>query len=510
MAQTKIRGSTQILDLSVANSQIAFPDADNPDGILLAKIEDGAILVKADGSVPFTAPIAGVTPTLPSHLVTKEYVDNVATGLDVKESVRAIAASNVSLAGTQTVDGVALVAGDRVLVQGQTNGAENGIYVVAAGAWARAADADNSPANELNAGAFTFVEEGTVYGGTGWVLTTPNPINLGTTPLEFVQFSAAGQVNAGAGLTKTGVTIDVVSANNGIVVNANDIELKVSADGTLAIGVDGLKLAPLATGKVLVGNNSSVATAVDLSGDVTIDSAGVVTIVPGAVTGAEIADGSITLDKLESGTAGQVIVAGANGVPVFVTVGGDATLSATGDFQLAAGSVGSTELATGAVTTVKLADDAVTEDKLADNAVSEGKIVNGAVTTNKIADAAVTLEKLEALTPGSFIIGQMGGNAQVTLSGDVTMDHFGVVTINPATVVRVADIVKREVPVGAVDGVNVTFTLANTPKVGTEDVFVNGVLQESGVGNDYTISGGTITILYELIPSDKLRVSYFK
>jgi phage-related tail fiber protein len=70
--------------------------------------------------------------------------------------------------------------------------------------------------------------------------------------------------------------------------------------------------------------------------------------------------------------------------------------------------------------------------------------------------------------------------------------------------------VKRETPTGTINGSNVTFTLANTPTAGTEEVYLNGIQQESGAGNDYTISGGTITYLTAPIAGDKIRVSYMK
>lgn len=416
MALTKIRGNTQIQALTVTNSEVAFPNAANPLGILLAKIEDGAQLIKANGTVSFTAPITGVTPVLDDHLATKGYVDSVATGLDVKGSVRAIARTPISMMGLQTVDGVALVVGNRVLVAGQAAAQSNGIYIVQTGAWVRSTDADNSPIGEVSSGMFAFVEEGAANGSTGWVLATADPIALGTTPLQFVQFSEAGQITAGAGLTLSGSTVDVVSANAGIVVNPNNIELKVSADGTLVIGSDGVKMQALGAGQVFVGNNSSVATPRTLSGDVSVDSAGVVTITTGAVGNLQIIDHSIALTKLVDGSApGQIIVTDSSNHPVYVTPSGDVSISST-----------------------------------------------------------------------------------------------GILTINPATVVRVADIIKRETPSGFVDGANAAFTLANTPKVNTEDVFVNGVLQEGGAGNDYTISGATITMLFALQPGDKLRVSYFK
>ncbi len=136
--------------------------------------------------------------------------------------MRAATTTNITLSAPQTIDGVSVIAGDRVLVKDQSTALANGIYVVAAGAWARATDADSSA--KIPAGIFTFVEEGTANADTGWVLTTNNPITLGTTPLAFTQFSGAGQVTAGGGLTKTGNSLDV-GAGTGIQVNADDVAL---------------------------------------------------------------------------------------------------------------------------------------------------------------------------------------------------------------------------------------------------------------------------------------------
>jgi phage-related tail fiber protein len=163
-------------------------------------------------------------PGAASDPATKSYVDSLSAGLDVKASVRAATTANITLSGTQTIDGVALIAGDRVLVKNQSTGSENGIYAVASGAWGRATDADSDP--EMTGGSFVFVEEGTLNQDTGWVLSTNNPITLNTTSLTFTQFSAAGIIQAGAGLTKTGNTLDVGTASSGrIVVNADEIDL---------------------------------------------------------------------------------------------------------------------------------------------------------------------------------------------------------------------------------------------------------------------------------------------
>ena len=206
------------------------------------------------------------TPSSSDAAASKAYVESyaasVASGLDVKKSVTL--ATNAALAavtyangtsgvgatltadsnGALSVDSVAVVAGDRILVKDQVAGIQNGIYVVTdAGAigdpfiLTRATDADTGGANgELTPGAFTFVEKGTVNADTGWVLSSPDSaITMGSTNIAFTQFSNAGTITAGAGLTKTGNTLDVVSGNPAIVVNANDITLTLASNSGLDI-----------------------------------------------------------------------------------------------------------------------------------------------------------------------------------------------------------------------------------------------------------------------------------
>ena len=115
--------------------------------------------------------------------------------LNVKPAVRAATTANITLSGTQTIDGVSLAVGQRVLVKNQNTGSQNGIYVVASGSWTRATDFDGSPSTEVTAGDFVFVQEGTTYADTGWVLTTNGTITIGTTALTFAQFSSTSSVS---------------------------------------------------------------------------------------------------------------------------------------------------------------------------------------------------------------------------------------------------------------------------------------------------------------------------
>lgn len=124
---------------------------------------------------------------------TKLYVDNAVQGLDAKASVKAATVSNITLSGEQTVDGVALVAGDRVLVKNQTTLSQNGIYTVAAGSWLRSIDM-NTWLEVPN--AFTFVEQGDINADTGWVCQADQGGTLETTAITFALFSSAGTFTA--------------------------------------------------------------------------------------------------------------------------------------------------------------------------------------------------------------------------------------------------------------------------------------------------------------------------
>jgi hypothetical protein len=168
-------------------------------------------------------------PTINSkEIATQEYVDSVAQGLDPKDSVRAVSIANETLTGLPTtVDGVgSWTAGQRILLTGQSSATENGIWEVQVGAWTRPAD---FATGSSVAGAYCFVEEGTSYADSGWVCTSDQGSDIvDTDPLAFTQFSGAGQITAGSGLTKSGNTLNVGDANKGIQVNADDLELDAS------------------------------------------------------------------------------------------------------------------------------------------------------------------------------------------------------------------------------------------------------------------------------------------
>jgi hypothetical protein len=224
----------------------------------VSKLVGEADFLKLSGGTMTGALTLSGDPSSALHAATKQYVDAYQTGLDVKASCRGATTAalpantrtgNVLTASANGAlpaqDGVTLVLNDRILVKNEATGANNGLYYVsqvgdAGTPWTltRVSDADSDA--EVTAGMYTFVEEGTTNADTGWVLTTNNPVALNTTALAFTQFTGAGEIIAGAGLTKTGNTIDV-GAGDGIQADADSITVKL--DGTtLTKGASGLKI----------------------------------------------------------------------------------------------------------------------------------------------------------------------------------------------------------------------------------------------------------------------------
>ena len=157
-------------------------------------------------------------PTTALQLATKQYVDSVAQGLNVKTSVLYGTTANILLTGLSVQAGGewtgALTVGDRILVKNQTLPAENGIYAASALGWTRTSDADTW--NELIS-AFVFVQDGATLADTGWVCTINPGGTLGVTAVTWSQFSGAGTYTAGTGLALSGTQFSIT--NTGVSAN---------------------------------------------------------------------------------------------------------------------------------------------------------------------------------------------------------------------------------------------------------------------------------------------------
>jgi len=295
------------------------------DGIITtAKLASNSVTpAKADltGTWSFASGVLqAAAPSNASDVATKSYVDGVAAGIKWKQPARVTAPGNVDistgLAAGQTVDGVTLVAGDRVLLTKQTTGSQCGVYIASAsGAASRATDMD---AGTEFPSAAIFVSEGTANADTGWVCTNDS-VTVGTTAVVFVQFTGAAGVIAGNGLSKTGNTLDIKlnATSPALIVDGSGLTVKVKANAGIVKDSDGISVG-LAANKGL--EFSSGALAVKASNGVTVDGSGFVTLL------------------LDGGTLAS---------------------SGTG-VKIADGGVGTTQIAGGAVTTGKLADNAVT------------------------------------------------------------------------------------------------------------------------------------------------------
>jgi hypothetical protein len=347
MANTQIRGTTQIQSGTIADAQIAAAAA-----IQTSKLQDGALFVKSDGSVAMTASlnlgshtITNVTdPVNPTDAATRQWVlANISGGVVSSTSVTAATTgANITLSGTQTIDGIALAIGNTVLVKDQTTQSGNGLYTVASAAWTR------MPAMDTWAevpGMLVSVQQGTVNHDTVWLSTADAGGTLGTTSITFTQLPGPSDIIAGAGLTRTGQSVDVVAADNSMTINADSLQVKLDGARTITVGASGI------------------------------------------------------------------------GVNI------DATTMA--------------------------------------------------ITTNQLGVKAGVYQP---------------AGAYLTAANRIT----------------------RETPTGTINGANTTFTLANTPTAGTEEIFLNGLLLEPGAGNDYTISAATITMLSAPLTGDRLKASYFK
>ena len=263
-------------------------------------------------------------PTTGTDASNKNYVDSMVQGLSWKnEPARAATTANITLSAPQTIDGVSVIANDRVLVKNQTTTNQNGIYLVAAGAWTRAADAD-SQAELVNAAV--WVSEGTTNQDTAWVQTVNAPITVGTTGLTWAQFAGGGAVTAGAGLTQSGNTLDVIG-DASITVTADQISrAALTGDVTASAGANGttiannavtnVKAADMAANTIKGNNTAGTADPLDLT------AAQVKTLL--AITNADVSG-----------------------------LGSLATLSAVGTAQITDGTVSNTDLSTMPANTFK-------------------------------------------------------------------------------------------------------------------------------------------------------------
>jgi len=291
-------------------------------------------------SAAFTTATVSTAPTSGNDVVNKTYLDYFAAGLSWKQPVLCGTTTNITLSGLQTLDGVTVIAGDRVLVKSQTTTSQNGIYLASATAWSRAPDADTW--NELIS-AICFVESGSTLAGSAWYCTAQPGGTLGTTAVNWSNFSVSATYTAGTGLTLASYVFSIT--NTGVSAGAYG-----SASKTLTATVNAQgQLTVLAASDIAIAN-----TQVSGLGTMSTQAASSVAITGGTINGTAI--GGTTAAAVNATTftgAGT----GLTGTATSLSIGGNAATatSATTATNLAGGAAGSVPYQTASGTTILLA-----------------------------------------------------------------------------------------------------------------------------------------------------------
>jgi hypothetical protein len=551
MSATAIRGANNGTGVSqIQAGTISNADIHAAAAIALTKLQK--VPITPDGATAFTnAQSMGsqkltnmADPTAATDAATKNYVDNVAQGLSPKASVRVVATANVTQSGTQTIDGVALSVGDPVLCIAQTTGSQNGSWTVASGAWTRTPDF--ADVNDAVRSPYWFVGEGTANAGSGWVMTTW-PYTIGVTSLAFTQFTGAGEIIAGNGLQKSGNTLSI---NTAVTVDLNTAQTLTNKS----------IVATQLTGTLQAAQFPA------LTGDVTTTAGSLATtIANGAVTLAKMA--TLAANSVIGNATGSTATPTAVPMTNAATASTVAYRDANANFQLN-NLIENIALITTAGTTTTLTVSSAKNQQFAGSSTQTLVMPNattlqlghqfyvmnrssGAVTVNMSGGSllqtmaggtfAVFTLTFNGTAPGQWDVAYTaaGGGGSVTTVSVVSANGFAGTVANATTTPAItisttitgllkgngtaisaavagtdymapSNFVVRETPTGTINGVNVTFTLANTPIAGTEMLFLNGILQEPGAGNDYTISGVTITMLSAPLTGDRLKACYYK
>lgn len=309
------------------------------------------------------------TPTASTDAATKAYVDSVAEGLDVKESVKAASVGNIAGtydagAGTITAgsngalgvqDGYTPVANDRILVRAQTDDKQNGIYIVTtlgdgSNAYVLTRSSDYNHTDDISTGNFFFVENGNDFADAGLVMSNHEFTGLdaasgNTGKIQFTQFSGAGAITAGDGLDKVGNTMSLdLKSNGGLVIDSTEVTVDLGASGitgTLAVGDGGSGQTSYTDGQLLIGNSSgntlAKATLTGGSGVTVTNGNGSISVAVTRKNNAGLVDdsGELKIDLAQSAVEGVTRFSGASKKNRLERTGSQ--LAAGADFALADG-----------------------------------------------------------------------------------------------------------------------------------------------------------------------------
>lgn len=500
------------------------------------------------------------------------YLDNrYLSGFKQKTPVVVATGSNITLSGLQTIDGVTLQSGDRVLVMNQTNAADNGIYAAASGSWSRTTDFDEAKIGEVEQGASTFVQEGADYGNTSWTLQTGGTIVIGTTDLTFIQSAGSASYQAGDGLELTGTTFKV---DNSIArtsqINAQDLKSVLSKGNASSLEINLLKYVENNTvsNRLNFGISSGKKYGIESYRAATSNMGGlrITTYNGGANTAMDFGfDGKITIPDL-AGSGTRFVAADANGTLTTQTVGGtDITASLDNSDVLSINS------STGSDATVDMTglNSFYKVRKIPDNTDLDNfqELGTGLLSTS---NTGITHTPDWYTTGERTIISQLGKPGAYMLQLGVSADNnrysfrTSIAAQSWGSWVELAQ--KNDIPTsnsdlangegylksvslttslsgntltvsnnaGGSDNVDLSSIAPSTPCgniTGTQDIIqgtgtnsvtlshtpsscvmpvvsYNGVVQKAGSGYDYTITGTTVTFTFTIESTDNVIVNY--
>jgi hypothetical protein len=329
------------------------PISPNQSGLHITNstIDSTTIGATTPSTAAFTTATATNAPSGANDLTNKYYVDSLAVGLSFKNPAVCATTANITLSGLQTIDGVTVVAGNRVLVKNQTNTANNGIYSASTGAWTRTTDADTW--DEL-VSAFLFIESGTASAGTAWYCSAQPGGTLGVTSVNWNTFSFTSSYTAGTGLTLAGTQFSI--SNTGVSAASYGTASSVP---TLAIN---------AQGQVTSASNTAISipnSQVTGLGTMSTQNANNVAITSGSISGTPISGSTVGGTTITAstqfsgpgtgltGTASSLSIGGNAATATSATTAGSAT-TATTSTNLAGGVAGSVPYQSAASTTSML------------------------------------------------------------------------------------------------------------------------------------------------------------
>ena len=486
----------------LSNTELRFYNTSGESDVIYAKLKGSSTdaLIFEGASSATKVQLRNVAdPSGTGHVATYDWVNtqlsSLTNGLSWKAPVKAKSTSNLAgaLSGAvftctanaqQTLDGVLIALNDRVLLAAQTDQTQNGVYVCTAkgdaragseeqAVFTRATDADS--ADDLKACAI-FVEQGSTAADTAYVQTT-DALTLGTSNIVFAQFSSAGEIVAGTGLSKSGNTLSA---------SVDDTFIEVEA-GALTVKDGSITAAKVAT-NTLTGNeiqDASIAAA-ELADDACITR----TIQDSAVTTSKLANTTVTSGKLADGAC-------------------------TTD-KLAASAVTTAKLLDANVTSGKLANDAVSTDKIADAAISSAKIASGAVLTASLGDAQVSTGKLIDGNVTALKLASNSVTSSKIAASNVLTSHIADSQITTAKIasdqvnashLKADAVTEAKILDGAVSADKLAANSVTTSKLGTlTGLTVNGIVNATSFVA--TSSGGESDSGFALPKAKSLSIDF--